>query len=187
MITKILHCILFLSVLFFSACMQHPKYDPKKDYSFKASDTDTTFSNPQKGKTRLYFYRESAFQGSLIRYNISTHHGKFNVNKPFLKDYEFAFFSTPGFAYYVDIDAKDSITLYAKTESPHTFSFTPKEDFIYCFMTGVNMGFFVGRPYFVLVDMPTCKKQVAKLIKKDSKQYWERYKKDFIKKRAKSK
>ncbi|WP_158656733.1 hypothetical protein [Helicobacter bilis] len=36
------------------------------------------------------------------------------------------------------------------------------------------MGFFVGRPYFVLVDMPTCKKQVAKLIKKDSKQYWER-------------
>lgn len=56
MITKILHCILFLSVLFFSACVQHPKYDPKKNYSFKTSDTDATFSNPQKGVKQGFIF-----------------------------------------------------------------------------------------------------------------------------------
>lgn len=185
MIKKILNCVLFLGVLFFSACMQQPKYDPKKDYSFKASGD--IFSNPPKGKTRLYFYRESAFQGSMIRYNISVHYGKFNIDSPFLDAYEFAFFSKPGFAYYVDTQPKESITLYAKTEASHTFSFVPKEDSIYCFMTGVKMGFFIGRPYFVPVDMQTCEKQVAKYMKSDSKQAWEKYKDDFYKKHSQPK
>lgn len=183
---KLFHYILLiLGVLLLTACM--PKYDPNKEYSFKADEQDTIFSNPPQDKTRIYFYRKKAFFGWIVRYYISAHHGDFDVNNPFAKDYEFAFFSKPGFAYYIDIEAKDSITLYAKTEKGYTFSFIPKKDSIYCFEASVSSGFFVGRPYFVFVDMPTCQKQIAKLMKKDSKNLWEKYKEDFYKKREKSK
>lgn len=172
--------ILMMCILgfMFFGCAGHT-YDPNKDYSFNANPGEIV-QNPKPNESRIYIYRPS-MTGVLVSYDITLHTVD-DIENNFQSGY-FVGKSRSGSAFYVDIVPNgESIVLSAKTEARKTFDFVPQPNKIYCVLSGLSMGFFVGRPYFSLVDKKECIKNLQKLLTRESLQQWQKDRENFYKK-----
>ncbi|WP_407381510.1 hypothetical protein [Helicobacter sp.] len=156
-------------------------YDPRKEYGFTADSSDVgVFTNPPAHIARIYSLRENTFVGSAIRYNI-TLHTPAQAQAGFREGMFFGF-SRPGGAFVLDIiPGSAPIYLSAITEARVSFSFMPKAGQIYCVASGVDMGVFIGRPCFTLLEKSLCKKYLAEYFTKESMEQWQADKARFYK------
>lgn len=156
-------------------------YEPSREYGFVADSSDVgVFTNPPAHITRIYSLRENTFVGSAIRYNI-TLHTPAQAQAGFREGMFFGF-SRPGGAFVLDIiPGSAPIYLNAITEAKVSFGFTPKAGQIYCVASGIDMGVFIGRPRFTLLEKSLCKQYLAEYFTKESMQQWQVDKARFYK------
>lgn len=156
-------------------------YDPRKEYGFTADSSDVgVFTNPPAHIARIYSLRENTFVGSAIRYNITLHTP--DQAQAGFREGMFFGFSRPGGAFVLDIiPGSAPIYLSAITEARVSFSFIPKAGQIYCVASGIDMGVFIGRPRFTLLEKSLCKQYLAEYFTKESMQQWQADKARFYK------
>ena len=189
---KVLNSLLALvaGLLFIACAEKAEKYDPNKEYGFVMTGAEgekaQVVKNPSQNKARLYGLRDGIF-GFLVRHNVTLHTLQ-QANDDF-KDGFFFGRSKPNTAFFVDIVPSDEpIFVSGRTEARVSFAFTPKPDKIYCVVMGLQMGFFVGRPSFTLIDKEKCLKVLPNLLKGDYMKEWQKdkeaYEKDIADKKA---
>ncbi|MBE3022154.1 hypothetical protein [Campylobacter sp. 7477a] len=113
----------------------------------------TEFKQVEADKSLLYVYRESVLAGGGVFYDIHVDTQDTNTTIGTLKH--------GGYLEAV-IEPNIKTEIWAKTEAKETLTITPKAKEIYCVKGGLGIGFFVGHPKLSLVDLETCKKEIAK-------------------------
>lgn len=185
-IMQYFYIIMSFAGIFMLGC-SIPKYDPHKEYGFHIDNADSKLQNPPENKARIYTYRIGTPFGFITNYYISIFNtDDFDAKKPNWANAQFLAKSHISSAYFTDIDP-GHITLYAKTESRHTFSFEAKANTIYCVESSIRIGFFIYNPNFSLVPQERCIKYVSKYLKDNSQERWEKDFERFKKKYLKSK
>lgn len=174
-----------LSLFIFTGCAKLT-YDPQKDYGF---DSGKIKELPplESGKARIMVFRPSAFQGAMIRYNMSV-----DLDPKFIDDSDNIDKSTPKIflglarsssAFYRDITPSNKkVVIHAATEAQYNLPLLLQANKAYCLQASVGAGFFVGRPYFVPVEYEKCVEKFLDYYDEDDKEQWLKDEANFIKK-----
>lgn len=112
----------------------------------------TQFATPKSDKALVYVYRPSSFVGGGVYYDI-------HVTNTSTSD-SIAGKLVNGSYLQIDLPAGEN-ELWGKTESKSSVTLDAKKGETYCVKGGVGIGFIVGRPNLDIVDMTTCKIEIA--------------------------
>ena len=110
------------------------------------------FATPQPDKSIVYVYRPGSLFGSGVQYDIHVT----NPSNPDVIAGELVNGS------YLKIDIPEGENeLWGQTESKASVTLDIKKGETYCVKGGVGIGFILGRPNLDIVDMNTCKIEIA--------------------------
>ncbi len=110
------------------------------------------FATPQPDKGLVYVYRPSSLLGAGVYYDIHVT----NPSNPNLIAGELV----NGSYLKIDVPVGES-EVWGQTESKASVTLDIKNGETYCVKGGVGIGFIVGRPNLDIVDMNTCKTEIA--------------------------
>lgn len=178
--------IFVLSLFIFTGCAKLT-YDPQKDYGFDSKQI-AELPPLESSKSRVMVFRTSAFQGSLIRYNMSIDYnpqfdesGK-NIDKATPK--VFLGLARSGSAFYRDVAPSEKAVIHAATEVQYNLPLKLEANKTYCLKAIVGSGFLVGRPYFVPVEYEKCAEKFLEYYDANDKEQWLKDEEKFMKKQA---